>query len=296
MGRASSKIRFKNLKREGKIVSRFLLLNMAITFLIFLGMRQVTAHAESAEWIINGDFEKGRTGWCKGVAIDTTVNHTSGGSKSARIKKGDSTTRWELYQHHGDWPGEPFYSYEIIPGATYLLTYWIKGENVVKGEYPWYDRPIIYWKRYDPPYTIFSKWKGPNHPLGTYDWKKMTFKIKADSNPKATAAKLSIGYTSSTGNIWIDDVSLYRLDPPEVIMKRLEKIVSKYGEYKKVILEATRDTEFKEEATGLKKEWEAVINAFKKKEVPEVEILKCSETLIERSEKLKSRYLMKNLF
>lgn len=107
------------------------------------------------------------------------------------------------------------YAMQLLPGlkpdTTYLLTFFVKAENVV---------PISSNKRAAGAcvniWTSKNEWFPENWYKGTMPWTKQGFVFKTDENVnKKHKSYLRLRLDGATGAVWFDDVRVREIDNPQ---------------------------------------------------------------------------------
>src|SRR3569832_2225749 len=88
----------------------------------------------------------------------------------------------------------------VEPQTTYMLTGWIKTENVSAGA--------------GANLTLFGTWTHSEGLFGTNDWTRVSLWFNSGSNTRITiGARLGYWSAMSVGTAWFDDLSLTRVEP-----------------------------------------------------------------------------------
>ena len=142
------------------------------------------------------------------VAMDEGVRRS--GQRSVRIENGLMTDICGVSYSTEQFIGNPDDPRNIKPNRYYLLSWWVKGENVKAG-----TGPIMMMcqmggkddklKRADS-YEI-----GVPLPLGTFDWQRRQFTFITGDDVRWAAFSFQLRW--ATGTIWYDDITLLDAGP-----------------------------------------------------------------------------------
>jgi len=160
----------------------------------------VTANFEVIEYLADPSFENEHAQWFLNewvgspeIAIETGIAHD--GTRAVKIIA-DANERARVMFRGGFQP--------YIEAGRYRFSFWLKGNNVAD------DAMVIsffdtgwYWKYGLGGIDIFG---------GDYEWKKVSY---VKDVPTSGIKELYIGL-ANTGTIWIDQISIERVDPNEV--------------------------------------------------------------------------------
>jgi len=102
---------------------------------------------------------------------------------------------------------QPLPSHEYPPGCKLSVSAWVKGENIIPSEVP-STGGYIGLSFQSPNSEIQRELSGKV--AGTFDWRKM--ECVATRPPDSTALMIQLGLNGATGTMWVDDVSVVRVD------------------------------------------------------------------------------------
>ena len=150
------------------------------------------------------------------IALDETVAHS--GKRSVRLTS-RSTKDIVCMQYTSEYPiGAAPPPPQIQPNRHYLLTWWVKGQDVAPGGGGGYLDQIYYVSQLPggKGYRGAVNWDDQTRPpTGTFDWQQERFDFLTDAGAKFFAFCLELRET--TGTLWYDDVELRDLGPAVVV-------------------------------------------------------------------------------
>ncbi len=162
-----------------------------------------------ANWLSNGSFERAdREGkspaiWDlpkrSGATLDNLVAHK--GTRSIRLHSPEDGQVASLAI-----PGTA--PLRVEQGDRFAFSFWAKGQNLR-------DQPMLvslYW--YDASKKYLSHEKLDYIGDATWDWRVFTGSIAAPADAKGL--RIYVATYSTTGGLWIDDVTMASLNPPEL--------------------------------------------------------------------------------
>jgi hypothetical protein len=150
------------------------------------------------------------------IAMDETVAHS--GKRSVRLTN-RSTKNITCVQYTTEYPiGSTETPTPIQPNRHYLLTWWVKGQDVAPGGGGSYLDQVYYVSQSPggKGHRVTPNWDDQTRaPTGTFDWQQERFDFLTDAGAKFLSFTLELRET--TGTLWYDDVELRDLGPGMVV-------------------------------------------------------------------------------
>ena len=139
----------------------------------------------------------GQTAWLAPSDGRVVAGPVHGGSASAEVA--GSTGAYLLWRQALD-------THRFPPGSRWRLAAWVKGDSIVRGDISWKVGTLRFALL-----TEKTSYASCEALTGTFDWRQTSAECTVPDGLQAI--RVETGLNGATGRMWIDDVTLERLDP-----------------------------------------------------------------------------------
>ncbi len=157
---------------------------------------QVSPRVKAPNLLSNGSFEQGTQTTVDAWQTNAWAPTSTFGIDQRRASDGHrSVTIYSPSPNDAEWVQTVS---SLVPGQSYQLCGWVKGENIVTGAGAGVGANI----------SLFGGFVSSDSLSGTFDWTRSCLTFNAESTTATVACRIGFFGSTVTGKLWCDDLTL----------------------------------------------------------------------------------------